>query len=128
MSKYQPLHGHLAAAVEEWWRASFPEIEEILGFSLPRSAYVYAACWGNAATGHSHSLMCMDAGWKAEQVNLQNRQVTFRMAGDERSRRPTRRLAGGTLYGAIPGIIQMVASTDLSKPTGGAGPLRKGGS
>jgi hypothetical protein len=113
------LRDHLAAAVEERWWASFPEIEGILGFSLPRSAYAYPAWWSNDATGHSHSLTWQDAGWKAEQVDLQNRQVTFRKTGDEEPRRPTRRRAGGTLHGAIPGIIQMVASTGLSKPTGG---------
>lgn len=130
VSKYDPLRQHLSAMSDDRWRVRFPEIEGILGFSLPRSAYAYPAWWSNDATGHSHSLAWLDAGWKTEQVDLQNQQVTFRkdMNGGARKQesRKARTLPDGTLHGAISGVIQMVSGTDLTKLTGGAGTLRKG--
>lgn len=137
MSKYDPLRRHLAAASDDMWRASFPEIEGILGFPLPRSAYAYPAWWSNDATGHSHSLAWLEAGWKTAQVDLQHQEVTFRkdLSGAARETpsqkapsRKARALPGGTLHGTIPGVIQMMSGTDLTKPTGGAGALRRGGS
>lgn len=135
MSKYDPLRQHLAAVPDDRWRARFQEIEGILGFWLPHSAYTYPAWWSNDATGHSHSLAWLEAGWKTEQVDLQNQQVTFRKDADRGARetqlhkapsRKARTLPEGTLHGAISGVIQMVSGTDLTKPTGGVGALRKG--
>lgn len=123
MSKYEPLREHLRSGTATRWRASFADVEAVLGFPLPRSAYAYPAWWSNDATGHSHSLAWLDAGWKTEKVDLQSQQVTFRKDanGAPQKRRKARSLPGGTLYGAIPGVMQMVSGTDLTKPTGGAG-------
>lgn len=132
MSKYESLCRHLTSLEAPTWRARFAEVEAVLGFSLPRSAYSYPAWWSNDATGHSHSLAWLDAGWKTEQVDIAAQQVTFRRAGDAQVVQPrgrTARLgAGETLHGAISGVIQMVSGTDLTKPTGAAGPVRKSAS
>jgi len=132
MSKYDPLRDHLSALEEDTWRARFSEIEAVLGFSLPRSAYSYPAWWSNDATGHSHSLAWLDAGWKTEQVDVGGQTLSFRRGGVRRRDRnvgPEQTetaavLRDGTLHGAIPGVIQMVSGTDLTKPTGAAGPQR----
>ena len=47
--KYAPLYRHLSARSEAEWRASFDEVEAILGFRLPDSARLYRPGWG--ATG-----------------------------------------------------------------------------
>ena len=122
MGKYTPLHKHLTSGTLTRWRATFAEVEAVLGFSLPRSAYAYPAWWSNDATGHSHSRAWLDAGWKTGQLDLQNQQVTFRKAGGDKLRRGKPGHApGGGLHGALKGVVQMVAGTDLTQPTGGAG-------
>lgn len=45
MSKYQPLSDRLAGHAGEEWRASFTEIEDLLGFPLPKAARSGAAWW-----------------------------------------------------------------------------------
>jgi hypothetical protein len=45
MSKYQPLSERLAGQSGDEWRASFSEIEETLGFPLPKAARSGAAWW-----------------------------------------------------------------------------------
>lgn len=133
MSKYESLHSHLASLSEPVWRAGFAEVEVVLGFALPRSAYAYPAWWSNDATGHSHSLAWLEAGWKTEQVDISGQRVTFRksegrVAPADAGRKARLKLGGGeTLHGAIPGVIQMVSGTDLTRPTGVAGVQRARG-
>jgi hypothetical protein len=123
MSKYDPLRKHLAGGTLTRWRAAFAEIEAVLGFSLPRSAYTYPAWWSNDATGHSHSRAWLEAGWKTQDVDLQNQQVTFvKLQGAMQARARHSRSPGRSLHGALKGVVQMVAGTDLTRPTGGAGP------
>lgn len=122
MSKYDALRKHLSSGTAIRWRAAFAEVEAVLGFPLPRSAYAYPAWWSNDATGHSHARAWLDAGWKTEAVDLQSQQVTFRKAGREQSHRGRRgRAQGRSLHGALKGVVQMVAGTDLTAPTGMAG-------
>ena len=45
MSKYQPLSERLAGHSGDEWRATFSEIEETLGFPLPKAARSGAAWW-----------------------------------------------------------------------------------
>jgi hypothetical protein len=123
MSKYDPLRKHLTGGSLTRWRATFAEVEAVLGFSLPRSAYAYPAWWSNDATGHSHSRAWLDAGWKTQGVDLQNQQVTFhKQQGAPLVRAGLGRRPGRSLHGALKGVVQMVAGTDLTQPTGGAGP------
>jgi hypothetical protein len=74
-SKYYPLKKYLeingAAKIE----LEFSEIESILGFSLPESAFKHAAWWGNGA--HSHSLSWAEAGYKTATLVLPERRVHF---------------------------------------------------
>ena len=74
-SKYYPLKKYLeingAAKIE----LEFSEIETILGFPLPESAFKRAAWWGNG--GHSHSLSWAEAGYKTATLVLPERRVRF---------------------------------------------------
>lgn len=78
MSKYQKLSLHLASIEIGEWRASFDDIEEILGFELPPSAYEHPAWWSNQAGGHAQSSAWQDVGWRTENLDLGNQTVTFR--------------------------------------------------
>jgi hypothetical protein len=56
---------------------SFAEIEELLRFKLPVSAYKYNAWWANEQNGnHSHARSWLSVGWKTSDVEL-GKKVTF---------------------------------------------------
>ena len=81
--KYAPLHRHLAALTENLWRASFDEIEQILGFRLPDSARLYPAWWSNGGA-HSHVLAWEAAGFRVR-PKLRKEVIVFerdRLRGD----------------------------------------------
>jgi hypothetical protein len=78
MSKYRNLSSHLASLTAETWTARFREIEKILGFALPKSAYSYPAWWSNqAGPGHSQTAGWKAAGWRTGDLDLASQQVTF---------------------------------------------------
>jgi len=74
--KYLPLYDYLLALELKDWPASFAEIERILGFALPKSAYSYPAWWSNGS-GMPHSAMWLDAGWRTRDLNLTRKRVHF---------------------------------------------------
>lgn len=75
MGKYDPLGEHLRSLTTNVWRASFTEIESIIGATLPKSARTYPAYWSN---GQAHSRAWRDAGWQTEDVDPGGGRVTFR--------------------------------------------------
>lgn len=81
--KYEPLKRHLESLFSRGEvRLGFAEIEHILHFSLPRSAYTHQAWWSNTRLGHSHAAAWLDAGWKTAALDLAARQVSFVKAHD----------------------------------------------
>jgi len=63
---------------EDMWRASFSEIESILGFPLPPSARKFNAWWENETRGsHSHARSWLSAGWRTRNLNLTGETVEF---------------------------------------------------
>ena len=78
MSKYKPLAKFLSKQPTEIWEASFSDIEKILGFALPQSAYKYQAWWANQiGEGHSQKAGWFDAGWRSTNVDLVQQTVVF---------------------------------------------------
>lgn len=78
MSKYVKLAEHLASLNATQWRASFKEIEGILGFSLPLSARKYQAWWANENGGtHTQSQGWLGANWRTSDLDLSDEKVTF---------------------------------------------------
>lgn len=84
MSKYRELSEYLASIDESEWNASFEEIEQILGGSLPESARQYPAWWANQKRAQSWGWQ--SAGWKASAVDLANERVKFIYVGDREDR------------------------------------------
>jgi hypothetical protein len=83
MGKYQPLKHFLDGAESNSIDTDFAQVEKILGFPLPQSAYRHQAWWSNEQHGsHSHSRSWQDAGWETSRVDLAARKVRF-----QRSRR-----------------------------------------
>lgn len=85
MSKYAELTVHLVDRDHSKpWKASFAEIERIIGATLPDSARNYQAWWANqAGKGHSQAFSWACVGWRTGDVDLQNETVTFRYVGEE---------------------------------------------
>jgi CBS domain-containing protein len=57
--------------------ATFGQIEEILGSSLPPSAYKQRAWWANDTVGHVQSKQWLDAGWRVASVSMDKQLVHF---------------------------------------------------
>jgi hypothetical protein len=72
MSKYKPLQEYLCQVTVT---LSYNEIEEILGFELPESAYTHEQWWENDS-GHAQAKAWLNVGWKRKSVNL-GKDVTF---------------------------------------------------
>jgi hypothetical protein len=77
MSKYNPLSARLAGHAGPEWRASFAELEEVLGFPLPKSARTGKAWWKNDARA-PHASAWTTGGWEALDVDQAAGLVTFR--------------------------------------------------
>lgn len=75
MSKYVELKQFLQSSGQDYISMHFSEIERILGFELPGSAYTHNAWWVNG--GHSHANTWLDAGYNVEYVNPEEETVSF---------------------------------------------------
>ena len=82
MSKYDPLHSFLEntpVGVSEI-TLSFPQIEIILGDTLPPSARRHRAWWSNPSSprDHPYAQAWLAAGWEVDTVYQRNEWVRFR--------------------------------------------------
>lgn len=66
MSKYRPLSDHLASLGGAEWRASFAEIEAVLGASLPKAAQQPG--WWKSEVEKPHHRAWLDQAWKIDEV------------------------------------------------------------
>jgi hypothetical protein len=76
MKKYSPLGEYLVKKVEIPITLTFHEIQQILGFSLPFSAYNHRAWWANSLS-HPQAGSWMNAGWTVSKVNIKEQIVSF---------------------------------------------------
>ena len=78
--KYRRLYLHLCNLPPGEWRASFDDIEAIIGFELPASARAHRAWWSNqgVAGRHSQAKAWNAAGWERVEVDLRGESVLFR--------------------------------------------------
>ncbi|MBN2433164.1 MAG: hypothetical protein JXQ27_16970 [Acidobacteria bacterium] len=79
MGKYAPLEEFLATREENTTTLTYEEMEELLGFKLPNSAYKHRAWWSNGKKGGSK--FWLRVGWLVDSVVL-NERVSFRKALD----------------------------------------------
>jgi len=83
MSKYDVLEAFFSEqpADRSEIRLSFAQIEEVLGFSLPRTARIDRIWWANARNYPPGSIW-LSYGWKAKDIDLAGQAVTFQRIGD----------------------------------------------
>ncbi|MEQ9236407.1 helix-turn-helix domain-containing protein [Coleofasciculus sp. E2-BRE-01] len=77
-SKYQPLLEFLRQSNQAEVILTFAEIEEIMNDTLPDSAHKKRAWWSNRSKGALQASAWMEAGYRVEDVDLEQQRVTFR--------------------------------------------------
>ena len=68
MDKFIKLENYLKTKSEESFILSFDEIENILGFKLTDSAYLYPAYWHPGKDVYPFANMVMNCGYKMEAI------------------------------------------------------------
>lgn len=124
MSKYEPLPHFLTSRRADRVQLGFGEIEKVLGFKLPKSAYEYEAWWSNNAEGHSHARVWLEAGWHTENVDIAERRVTFKRTMPQPGRVAAQRKIDP--WGCMAGTIAIMPGTDLTAPSGETWTAEKG--
>jgi len=76
--KYQQLYRYLTAEEADSLTLSMKQLEVILQFSLPESAYVHRPWWANTLS-HSHAKSWLMAGWEVSSVSLGERVLFKKM-------------------------------------------------
>lgn len=80
ISKYEPIGKYLEETGLNKITLSFSEIENILGFPLPKYLYQYEAGWYGTAEGsptHRQKAVWCSYGYQVESVDLPNKIVIF---------------------------------------------------
>ena len=116
MIKYKPLPQFLMSRQLLRVRLGFAEIEEILGFKLPKSAYAYKAWWRNNETGRPHARAWLSVGWRTEDVDIAGRKVTFARVEASPTQQPKTRK--NDPWGCMAGSVTIMRGTDLTAPSG----------
>ena len=76
--KYAKLYEFLNNERGDRIALSFSQLETILGFNLPDSAFLYRPWWANQSkSGHSQSMAWGVAGWKTANVDMENEKLEF---------------------------------------------------
>ena len=75
--KYRNLYAHLLSLSSQEWKASFADIEVIIGDNLPASARRYRASWANDIT-QARARAWLAAGWETAQVDMNAETLLFR--------------------------------------------------
>lgn len=80
MGIYDPLNIWLAGqpACLNYVRATFEQIENVLGFTLPPTTRQRPQWWENNSTQHSHARSWLLAGFRTKQVDVSNAALCFR--------------------------------------------------
>jgi hypothetical protein len=116
MGKYEPLPQFLSGKPGAAHRMSFEQIERVLGFKLPKSAYEHEAWWSNNPAGHSHSRTWLEAGWRTQDVDLDARKVTFQRSSSKS--KPSGKPPKRDPWGCMAGTITIMPGVDLTAPSG----------
>jgi hypothetical protein len=107
--KYDPLEKFLRETSRDTQVLSFAEVEAIIGQSLPPSARKHEAWWSNSGVGRIDAKAWLRAGYRAEQIDLQEGQVVFRRCFLTAVRRHP-------AFGGLAGTVQIMPGVDLTEP------------
>jgi DNA-binding transcriptional regulator YiaG len=77
-SKYTPLFNYLNECEVDEVTLTLTQIEEMMGDSLPPSAWSQRGWWSNRSRGALQSFAWMEAGYLVEKIDLNSETITFR--------------------------------------------------
>lgn len=86
LSKYEALKEYLVSSNKDYITLYFEEIENILGFILPKSYKKYRQIWSNSPKGKLSKIF-LPIGYKTYNVDIKNGIVNFRKKDCERPKR-----------------------------------------
>jgi len=78
MKKYEKLGFYLKKQEQVSVKLTFEQVENILGFSLPRSARIYRPWWANDMTHVQAKDGWLSFGWKTADVDMDSQVVYFK--------------------------------------------------
>jgi hypothetical protein len=78
MSKYDPLTSYLQSHPQRELRCSFRDLETVLGFRLPPVSRAHRAWWSNNGSNNVMTKAWLNAGFRAEQVDMAGESLVFR--------------------------------------------------
>lgn len=111
MSKYEPLSHRLRSHEADEWRASFSDVEQVLGFPLPKGARTGRTWWANdAEKGHSRSWA--GQGWQVGDLDPTAETVVFR-----------RSAASATTIQKVAHLEPLAEGVEVEPPEATAAPL-----
>lgn len=133
MSKYGPLKSYLQSQVAVEVPMTFAEIEQVLGKTLPASAFRHRPWWANEPSGHVHAQAWLEAGYATAKVDLAAQTLVFRRLVEPRPAGPHGLSDEGRSYagaesgapatarghparGALKGTFTIAPGTDLTAP------------
>jgi hypothetical protein len=141
MSKYAPLGDFLDRQKADQVQLSFERVEKLIGFRLPKSAYLQRAWWSNNPDNNVMTKVWRRAKFRTKSVDMEKRVIVFvrqktpaspsaeekkelhlanmesleklkALAAQNKSGRSFRH----PLRGALKGHLRLVGGTDLTKP------------
>lgn len=128
MSKYASLAAHLRESERDSVAMTFEEVEAAIGAPLPASAYRHRSWWSNNPNNNTSNHAWLSAGYKATEVDMKNRKLSFRKAPPEGLAYPLPVSSGAaaveevqavfvpTLPGDLAGTVTVMTGTDLTEP------------
>lgn len=79
MSKYDPIETFLTRCGKKFLTLDFSAISEMVSGGLPASAHKHSAWWSNEVDGqHTQARSWMEAGFRTENLDLEQKKVSFR--------------------------------------------------
>jgi hypothetical protein len=101
---------------------TFEQIERVIGVKLPRSAHRYRAWWSNNPDNSVMTKAWLDAGFRSEHVDMEERKLVFRRV--EHGRPPAagapcaevQRAGRHPLFGCMRGTFTIAPGVDLTQP------------
>ncbi|MCP5084803.1 MAG: hypothetical protein GY948_24205 [Alphaproteobacteria bacterium] len=110
MGKYDPLLRFLEASDKNRVFLSFGEIERLLGFPLPPSSKNYRAWWSNNPSNNVMTKAWLAAGYRTEQVDLEQGKLCFSRIDNGAS------VQVHPILGCAQGTVNVPEHTDLTAP------------
>ncbi len=144
MSKYAPFGDFLDRQKNDQVQLSFDQVEKVLGFRLPQSAYSQRAWWSNNSDNNVMTKVWRRAHFLTKSVDMEKRVIVFARQKLKPSEPPMSKeqileqnarlkamlkknsphvaeparvySAGHPLRGALKGHLRLVGGTDLTTP------------